>query len=177
MFWILLALFTLVPLGEVVLLLRVKDAVGFGPTVGLVLLTGVVGAALARWQGVRTLRRIQTELGAGKLPAQALFDGALIVLAGAVLLTPGIMTDCVGFSLLIPQVRRFFGRLARDWAAKRFQLHGAGGVGQPEGTIDAEVVASRPAEPPPVAGLTTEAPGEVIDVEPTPRREEGAADP
>ncbi len=114
----LLLLFTVVPLVELVLLVQVGRLVGLGPTIALVLLTGVLGAWLTRLQGLRVLARVRTELEQGRMPAAELVDGLLIVIAGAVLLTPGLLTDACGFFLLVPAgrraVRRAVTRTLRD---------------------------------------------------------------
>jgi UPF0716 protein FxsA len=102
----LLVLFVTVPLLELYLLVRIGEAIGLGPTIGLVLVTGALGASLARAQGLATWARFQRTLAAGGLPAQELVEGLLILVAGAVLLTPGVLTDAVGFLLLVPRVRR-----------------------------------------------------------------------
>jgi UPF0716 protein FxsA len=99
-------LFIALPLADLVLLLRVGGLLGFWPTCGLVVLTGIVGAWLARRQGVRTLGRVRSELAAGRMPGEDLADGALILLAAALLVTPGFLTDLLGILLLVPPARR-----------------------------------------------------------------------
>lgn len=99
-------LFTLVPLVELALLIRVGEAIGAGPTVGLVLVTGFVGAWLARREGTRSWRTVRRELAAGTLPAGEMLGAALVVLSGALLVTPGVLTDVVGLLLLARPVRR-----------------------------------------------------------------------
>jgi UPF0716 protein FxsA len=105
MFLRLLLLFTVVPLVELFLLVKLGTVIGIGPTVLIVICTGVLGAWLARWQGLGVLRRVSDDLAQGRLPADALIDGLLILIAGAVLLTPGLITDALGFMLLVPQGR------------------------------------------------------------------------
>jgi UPF0716 protein FxsA len=105
MFLRLLLLFTLVPLVELFLLVKLGSVIGIGATVLIVICTGVLGAWLARWQGLGVLRRLTGDLNQGRLPADALIDGLLILIAGAVLLTPGLITDALGFLLLVPQGR------------------------------------------------------------------------
>ena len=112
MFWRLLPLFTLVPLVELALLIYLGQHVGLWPTVALVLGTGMLGAWLAKVQGLFVLRQMQRDLACGQLPTVAIVDGVLILIAGAVLLTPGLMTDVCGFLLLVPPTRA----LARRWA-------------------------------------------------------------
>jgi UPF0716 protein FxsA len=101
----LLALFVIVPLVELVLLIRLGQWLGLLPTIAIVVITGVVGAALARNEGLRTLGRIQSDLKSGRFPVGRLLDGGLILFAGGLLLTPGILTDVVGLSLLVPGSR------------------------------------------------------------------------
>ena len=99
-------LFFLVPLGEVWLLIEVGKLVGAGWTVTLVVMTAIIGAGLVRVQGLATLARARATLAAGELPATELIEGIGILVAGVLLLTPGFVTDCVGFSLLYPPLRR-----------------------------------------------------------------------
>lgn len=116
MLWLLL-LFTVVPLVELALLIRIGGAVGVGPTIGLVLVTGMIGWWLARREGLRTWLKIQSEMSQGHLPGNHLVDALLILVAGVVLVTPGILTDIAGFLLLVPPVRA----LVRKTLKKRFQ--------------------------------------------------------
>lgn len=154
----LLLLFTVVPLVELVLLLVLADKTSWQLTLGLVLLTGIVGAALARHQGLRCLRRIHDQLAGGQMPGDSLLDGLMILLAGAVLVTPGILTDLVGFGLLLPPVRSLLKRRLKDRFRERIRvtssLHGRfyAGDGPPEHDeiIDTRIVdapAERPDDP------------------------------
>ena len=104
-FWLLLLFFT-VPLVEIYVLLEVGGVIGALPTVGLVVLTAVIGAGLIRAQGLATLGRVQAELDRGELPAVGIVEGFLLLVAGALLLTPGFVTDTLGFLVLIPPLRR-----------------------------------------------------------------------
>ncbi len=115
-------LFVLVPILELALLIQMGRIVGLLPTVGLVLLTGAAGAWLARSEGVRVLFRFQTELAGGQLPGQALFDGLCVLVGGAFLLTPGILTDFVGFALLLPFSRRWIQRRMRRSLERQIEL-------------------------------------------------------
>jgi len=119
MFLRLLLLFTVVPLVELFLLVKLGTVVGVGPTIGLVIFTGVLGAWLARQQGLGVLRRLRVELAEGRLPAGALIDGLLILVAGAVLLTPGLLTDALGFVLLVPPSRAVVRRIVAARFARR----------------------------------------------------------
>jgi UPF0716 protein FxsA len=129
--WLIL-LFVTVPLAELALLVWVGGKVGLGATVALVIVTGVLGASLARWQGLATLARFQGRLAAGELPHEDMIDGILILVAGAVLLTPGLITDAAGFLLLVPGLRRALRRrLARRFAARLVVARPAGAAGAP----------------------------------------------
>jgi UPF0716 protein FxsA len=106
-------LFVIVPIVELVLLIQIGQVVGLLPTLLLVVTTGVGGAMLARAEGLRVLFQVQRELASGRLPGQALLDGISVLVGGAFLLTPGILTDVVGFSLLFPLSRRWIQRRVR----------------------------------------------------------------
>ncbi len=122
MFLYLFLLFVLLPWLELYLLFRVHELVGWGQTLALVLLTGVVGAALAKWQGLDVLHRIQTAMRGGRVPAGELLDGFLIFAAGLLLITPGLLTDSVGFLLLVPPARRLIRRWIGQWARRHVQM-------------------------------------------------------
>ena len=114
MFARLAVLFIVVPLVELYLLFQLTDWTGSpAATIGLVLFTGVLGAWLAKQQGLSTLRKIQTAMAEGRIPGRELVDGAMILVAGALLLTPGILTDIFGFSLLVPPCRALYRRLLK----------------------------------------------------------------
>jgi UPF0716 protein FxsA len=123
----LITVFLVVPVVEIWLLITVGSAIGAGLTILLVVLTAVIGAALVRAQGIATLTRAQAMINHGELPAIELLEGVALLLAGALLLTPGFFTDAVGFALLLPRLRRdlitavlrrsFIGRGRRPGAA------------------------------------------------------------
>lgn len=117
----LLLLFTVVPFVELALLIQLGRVIGLAATIAIVLLTGVIGATLARWQGLATLRRVQTEMAEGRVPTDALADGLLILVAGAVLFTPGLITDTIGFLLLIPPTRAAVRRALVEAFRRRVQ--------------------------------------------------------
>lgn len=106
-------LFVIVPILELVLLIQIGQLVGLLPTLALVVLTGVGGAALARAEGLRVFFRFRNELAAGRVPGQALLDGISVLVGGAFLLTPGVLTDLTGLSLLFPPSRRWIQRRVR----------------------------------------------------------------
>ena len=113
----LLLLFTLVPLVELSILIWIASRTDPWFTVGLVLVTGVLGATLARWQGTRCWLRVHEELAAGRVPGSPLLDALMILVAGALLVTPGVLTDLLGFSLLTP----WFRNVMRRWLKRRYQ--------------------------------------------------------
>ena len=100
-------LFLVVPFVEIYLLVEIGARIGAPWTILLVVLTAIVGAWLVRVQGLATWRRFQASLARNELPATALAEGLCLLIAGALLLTPGFFTDGVGFACLIPPLRRF----------------------------------------------------------------------
>lgn len=106
----LLLLFILIPAVELALLIEVGRHIGTLPTLALIAITGVLGAFLARSQGLGVWRHIKADVAAGRLPAGSVVDGVIILLAGAVLITPGFLTDALGFLCLVPTFRRFIKR-------------------------------------------------------------------
>ncbi len=121
-FPILLGLFLAVPIAEMYVLIQVGSQIGALATIGLVVLTAVVGAALMRSQGMATMNNIQMSMAQGKMPAMELAEGAAILFAGALLLTPGFITDTLGFLCLTPIVRQ---GLIRKVIASRMRVAGA----------------------------------------------------
>jgi UPF0716 protein FxsA len=109
-------LFAIVPLVELYLLIKVGSHIGALPTIALVVVTAFVGAWLAKREGLRTFRRIRERLSRGAIPGDDLVDAILILAAGIVLLTPGLITDALGLLILIPPVRA---RL-REWLKRKF---------------------------------------------------------
>jgi len=110
-------LFTLVPLLELYLLIRLGTYVGAVDTIAIVIGTGVAGGLLAKSQGLAVLDRMRAELNQGRLPAESLFDGLLILIAGAMLVTPGLLTDGLGLLLLIPWSRKAI----KSWLKRKMQ--------------------------------------------------------
>ena len=108
-------LFTAIPLLELALLIRVGQAIGSLNTIAIVVITGATGAWLARAEGVGVLRRIRESIAAGQPPSTELIDGAFVLLGGALLLTPGLLTDLIGFLCLIPMTRKYL----RFWVSQK----------------------------------------------------------
>lgn len=106
MFPLLLLLFFLVPLIEIYLLIEIGGVIGVGWTIFGVVFTAVLGAFLVRAQGFSTINRIRAQMDQGQLPAVEMLEGLFLLVAGALLLTPGFFTDAVGFACLTPPLRR-----------------------------------------------------------------------
>ncbi len=119
----------MVPFAELYLLIRVGEFLGAGWTVLLVILTGVSGAWLARTQGVNTLLKVRRILNSGELPANELVEGLLILVAGILLITPGLITDVVGLLLLLPVTRMPIARGLREYFMRSARWHAASGKG------------------------------------------------
>jgi UPF0716 protein FxsA len=117
----LLLLFAVVPVIEIYLLIRAGRFIGPLPTVALLLAISAAGALLVRHQGFAILRRIQAELAAGRLPAAELMDGALVLVGGVLLLTPGFFTDLVGLFFLIPPTRQLLRQAIGSALQRRLQ--------------------------------------------------------
>ena len=152
MFFKLLAAFIVVPLVELYLLFRIADVTSPLATLALVIVTGMIGSFLAKREGALAWFRFQNALGEGRMPSREIQDGLMIVFAAALLLTPGLLTDLLGFTLLIPWGREIVRRYVLKPYVGRFNVHvvGAGDMntGQPADfdtrrashvTIDAKV--------------------------------------
>lgn len=113
----LLFLFIAIPLIEITLLIKMGDAIGFWPTILIQVGTGILGAALARLQGLFVWNKIAREMQSGRIPTEDMINGLLIFAAGVVLMTPGLLTDAAGFALLIPFTRNIF----KAWARRQFE--------------------------------------------------------
>ena len=119
-------LFTITPLVELWLLFRLAGVFGFWTTVFVVLATGFAGAALARLQGFWVLHQIRSDLAQGVMPTQRLGDGALILSAGLLLVTPGVLTDVLGLALLVPPLRSLIRRGLTRWLAHHVKIRADG---------------------------------------------------
>ncbi len=123
MFKILFALFLIIPLLEIAILIEIGKVVGAGYTILLVIGTAALGAALLRQQGVSTLVRVQQQLDQGHLPATELLEGLILLIAGALLLTPGFFTDIIGFAMLVPALRlRFVQHILKNFLTANFRV-------------------------------------------------------
>lgn len=150
----LLLLFIVVPVVELALLIQVGKLVGLLPTLGLIVLTGALGAWLARRQGMAVIAEVRAEMADGRIPAGPIVDGVIILIAGAVLMTPGVLTDLAGFLCLVPAFRRWlkgvlkrrFERAVQRGDATISVDFGGAGVGRRE--VRDVTPSSEPAEPP-----------------------------
>jgi len=129
MFFKLATLFIVLPIVELILLIWLGDVLSFWPTVGIIITTGVVGSWLARVQGRAVLRSIQAELQRGALPGDPMIDGLLVLVAGALMVTPGLITDVTGMLFLVPPIRRVVRNRIKKWFTSRiesgaWQTHG-----------------------------------------------------
>ena len=102
----LILLFTIIPIIELAILIKLGTAIGIGKTLLIVILTGITGALLTKIQGLQILYKIRDEVNSGRVPASYLFDGFLIFIAGVLLITPGLLTDIIGFLMLVPYTRQ-----------------------------------------------------------------------
>lgn len=152
MLWLLVVLFLAMPFVELAVIVGAADAIGLGPTILLLVAVSVAGAYLMKYEGVGVVRRIQAQLDRGEIPTAELVNGALILFAGALMLTPGFLTDIFGIFLLVPPTRA----LVRKALVARFtskilattgpfgpvggQVPGAGRMGRPFGRGGADVV-------------------------------------
>lgn len=113
------ALFIGVPIIEIMVFIEAGDLIGLWPTIGVVIVTGIAGTILLRHQGFSVLRRLQERSAAGEAPLREMFEGVCLLIAGAFLLTPGFVTDTIGFLLFLPPIRWAIAR----WVLMRFQGH------------------------------------------------------
>lgn len=154
-------LFTVVPLIELYLLIAIGRVLGPVPTIGLVLITGALGAWFARLEGARVIRRWQEAVARQQMPKEGVIDGFLIFVGGLLLITPGILTDIAGLCMVMPFTRRVIAGFVRAWferqiASGRVQVYasgynggsqGRGGVIEVEGEEVDVVERSGPTEP------------------------------
>jgi len=111
----LLIIFVIVPVTELYILIEVGKKIGSLTTIGIIILTGIIGAYLVKSQGFMILRKIQNDLNEGIMPGDSLIQGAIILAGGILLLTPGFVTDIVGFIFLIPVSRNVVKKYLLKW--------------------------------------------------------------
>jgi UPF0716 protein FxsA len=127
---VILALFILVPMVEIYVIIQVGHAIGALDTIALLVLVSLVGAWLTRHEGFVVLRRLRAQIDAGRAPTGELIDGALVLGAGVLMLTPGFVTDVVGLLVLFPPTRA----LLRRYLRRRFEVRTLGGPD--DGVVD-----------------------------------------
>ena len=116
----LLLLFVAMPLLELALLIKLGQSIGFWSTLMVIAGTAVLGLIIVQYQGITAFRKGMTSLAAGKPPVAAVLDATMLMIAGGLLIAPGLITDCIGLLLLIPPLRRGIGA----WAVKRMMTAG-----------------------------------------------------
>ncbi|MCP4867661.1 MAG: FxsA family protein [Proteobacteria bacterium] len=126
MFVVLLLLFTVIPAIEIGLFVVVGSDIGPAATIAVVIFTGFAGASLARFQGTRVLTQIQEAMARGAIPTDELIEGALVLFGGALLLTPGFLTDAWGIACLLPPSRKLFALGVKRYFARRVTRTGPG---------------------------------------------------
>jgi UPF0716 protein FxsA len=125
MFILLLLLLVLVPIAELYVIIQVGQAIGALPTIGLLILSSVLGAALLRSQGRLAWRRFRIAVGAGRAPAREVVDGALVIFGGSLLILPGFISDAFGLLLLLPPTRIAIRKLLLSGARGRMLMAAA----------------------------------------------------
>lgn len=124
---VILLLILVVPLAELAVIVQTAERIGVPSTLGLLILVSVAGAWLLKHEGMATWKRLQETLQRGEMPHRELTDGAMILFGGALLLTPGFLTDVVGLILLVPptrsSVKGLFRRVLGRWAHRRFGVN------------------------------------------------------
>lgn len=125
----LLLLFLLLPIAEIATFIEVGDWIGAGPTVGLVILSAILGSVLIRWQGLSVLKRAQASAERGESPVGAVFEGFCVVVAGLLLIIPGFLTDIVGILLFVRPIRNALGRWLFDRMKGVASYQMGGGMG------------------------------------------------
>ncbi|HDZ61965.1 MAG TPA: FxsA family protein [Nitrospirae bacterium] len=119
MFFRLFLLFTLIPVIELTLLIKVGSIIGTLNTVFIVILTAIIGAYMVRLEGIGVMYRIQQDMREGIFPAEELINGMMILTAGALLLTPGFFTDVIGFLMVFPVSRNYIKKIAKPYIKKK----------------------------------------------------------
>ncbi len=149
MFFKLLILFISVPIIELFLLIEVGKKISWELTVLIIFITAIIGARLTKIQGSQTIRNVQSALRMGKIPHREVLDGLMILVAGAILLTPGFLTDFVGFCLLIPKLRSYLREFLKNFLKNKMIVRTSAGFNQNktasnwennESVIDAEII-------------------------------------
>ena len=142
-------MFISVPIIELFLLIEVGKKISWELTVLIIFITAIIGARLTKIQGSQTIRNVQSALRMGKIPHREVLDGLMILVAGAILLTPGFLTDFVGFCLLIPKLRSYLREFLKNFLKNKMIVRTSAGFNQNktasnwennESVIDAEII-------------------------------------
>ncbi|MFT5104861.1 MAG: UPF0716 protein FxsA [Verrucomicrobiales bacterium] len=146
MFGKLLLLFIAIPVIELYLFMTLGDKIGVPRTLGIIVATAFLGAWLTKKQGARAMAKLQLAMAEGRMPHNEVLDGVMILIAGVVLLTPGFLTDAIGFALLVPPVRAVVRKALGSALKGRVQIVTPGGAASPgpsrrndDDVIEAEV--------------------------------------
>ena len=126
---LLVGLFIVVPIAELYVIIQVGQEIGALPTIAILLADSIIGSMLLRAQGRAAWRRFNEALGAGRVPAREVFDGALVIFGGAFLITPGFITDVIGVLLLLPPTRAVIRRVLVRVFSRRFVVAAVGSAG------------------------------------------------
>ncbi len=161
MFARLLALFIGIPILELCIFLVLGSKIGIPTTLAIIVITAILGAWLTKSQGLKALSNYQAAVSESRLPHEEVMDGIMILIAGAVLLTPGFLTDAIGFSLLVPSVRDVVKSLLRSKLKERVVSAHGGAV---------------PPQADPAGSRVINVEAEVVDVTPTPSESPSSAD-
>src|SRR5262249_15901244 len=155
MFFYLFVLFIVLPVVEIILLVQIGIATQWWIPIAIVIVSGVVGSAVARHEGWKVLTRMREEMRANRMPADSLIDAFLILLAGILFVWPGVITDFMAIGLLIPPIRALLKRGVRAWIRRNVEIHtvrirggyetdaGDPGESQHDKIIDARVISTR----------------------------------
>jgi UPF0716 protein FxsA len=121
MFFKLFSVFLIIPLVEIYLLIKIGGMIGALNTILIILITASLGAYMAKSQGFRVLRQIQEATSQGRMPGNELLHGLFVLIGGFALITPGLITDAIGFSMLIPQIREIYVKMAKEIIRKKIE--------------------------------------------------------
>src|SRR3954449_7682689 len=142
---LLVLVFIVLPIAELYVIIQVGGLIGAGPTIAILILDSLIGAWLWRHQGRAAWRRFNAALQEGRVPAREVLDGTLVILGGALLITPGFISDIVGILLLLPPTRAVVRGVLGAFFARRFRVAAFGGAAAGAATRAARARSQRPA--------------------------------
>lgn len=120
MIFYLFLFFSIIPVVEIAILIKIGSYIGVTKTIIVVILTAVIGAYLVKREGLSVIGKLRKKIQEGKMPGEELFDGVMILIAGALLLTPGFTTDVVGFLLVFPASRQLIKQVVKQYIERKF---------------------------------------------------------